>query len=231
MKNLTTRSLLVTLFTMPCIVLPTVVLADWSGGIEGGAVIQGDDKGSKIRFKMSNSERPLNQQFYADWIRPDNGGDSYKFGYEPQYWFSDKTYVFGDASYLTAKDSAIDQETNLFAGVGLQLLNSATQTLFAEVGAGQTTTEFSAPGVMKQETDSTIARVGASQVLTDFFKLELDGDYSTSDLVDRTTAEAGLSFRVPGGAIKYTYRARNTEFSGQPSVETTDSSVSFNYNF
>jgi len=111
-------------------------------------------------------------------------------------------------------------------------LNTASTNFFAEVGQGKTTTKYAAEtGFAEQDTDSTIARVGASQVLTDFFKLELDGEYKLSDPVDRTTAEAGLSFKVPGGAIKYTYRVRSEEPNGQPAIDTTDSFVSFNYGF
>nr|MBX2840100.1 DUF481 domain-containing protein [Gammaproteobacteria bacterium] len=210
-------------------------------------------------FKMSNSERPLNQQFYADWIRGDSGADSYKVGYEPQYWISDKTYVFGDASLLTSKDTFIDQQRNLFAGVGIQLINSNTQNLYAEVGTGQTSTKFAAistgtqlsgsdaariaacapnanlnvAGIdsCTQDSNTTVARIGATQILTDYFKLELDGDYATSGDVDQTTAEAGLSLRMVGGALKYTYRLRNTEVKGQEDVDTTDSFVSYSYNF
>jgi len=231
MKHNPNGVLLAAALAIPTIAVSINAHADWSGDIEGGTVVQGDTKGSRIRFKMSNSERPLNQQIYADWIRGDSGGNSYKVGYEPQYWFSDQIYVFGDASLLTSKPREIDQQRNVFAGVGLQLLKSATTDLFAEVGAGQTSTKFDSPLIEDQEVDSTIARVGASQVLTDFFKLELDGDYSTSDLVDRTTAEAGISFKVSGGAIKYTYRAINEKRDNLPSVDTTDSFVSFNYGF
>ena len=231
MKFNTTVVLLTVVLAIPTIAVPVSVRADWSGDIEGGTVIQGEGNGSLIRFKMSNSERPLSQQIYADWIRGNSGNNSCKVGYLPRYWFSEQIYAFGDASLRTAKFEDIDQQSNLFAGLGIQLLNTATTTLYAEAGAGQTSTKFRTAGVLDQDTDSTVARVGASQVLTDFFKLELDGDYSTSDLLDKTTAEAGISFRVPGGAIKYTYRVFNTKRPDQPAVDTTDSFVSFSYSF
>jgi len=195
-------------------------------------VVSGDGNGSKLRFKMSNSERPLNQQIYADWIRGDSGSNSYKVGYEPQYWITDQTYVFGDANLLTSKDEFIDQQSNLFAGLGIQLLNSKNTSLFAEVGGGRTSTKFdSTTGFAKQDTNSTIARVGASQLLTDFLRLELDADYMTSDKQDRTNAEAGLALRVAGGAIKYTYRVQNIGQEGFEDVDRTDSFVSYNYGF
>ena len=231
MKFNTTVALLTLVLAMPTIAVPVVARAGWTGDIEGGTVVQGDSNGSLVRFKMSNSERPLSQQIYADWIRGNSGGNSYEIGYLPRYWFSDQIYAFGDASLRTAKVEDIDQQRNLFAGLGIQLLNTATTTLYAEAGAGQSSTKFRTAGVLDQDTDSTIARVGASQVLTGLFKLELDGDYSTSDVLDKTTAEAGISFRVPGGAIKYIYRTINTKRPEQPAVDTTDSFVSFSYSF
>lgn len=248
MKSNAFGVLLAAALAIPMIVAPGSVYGEWSGGIEGGTVVQGDGNGSLIRFKMSNSERPLNQQFYADWIRG-NSGSSYKVGYEPQYWFTDITYVFGDASFgfgdasasidfidsnnsLTTQAVPIDQQRNLFAGLGIRLLDSATTSLFAEIGAGQSSTKFdSVNNIPDQDTNSTTARVGASQILTNFFKLELDGDFTTAEDIERTTAQAGISFRVPGGAIKYTYRARTTEVDGQEAVDTNDSFVSFNYGF
>ncbi len=232
MKYNTIGVLLTAVLGTAVIALPESVQADWSGDIEGGTVIQGDGQGSLVRFKMSNSERPLNQQFYADWVRGSGGSNSYKVGYEPQYWLTDQIYAFGDASLRTAKVEDIDQQTNLLAGLGIQLLNTATTSLYAEAGAGQTSTKFRTAGALDQDVDSTVARFGASQVLTDFFWLELDGDYSKSDEVKRTTGEAGISFGVSGGgAIKYTYRVRSTDVAGQEAIETTDSFVSFNYGF
>jgi len=246
MKNNTTAKLLTTALAATAIVIPVVANADWSGDIEGGTVVSGDGNGSKLRFKMSNSDRPLNQQFYADWIRGDSGSNSYKVGYEPQYWITDQTYVFGDASFDTGETNInfvdannmlssevvdIDQRRNLFAGIGIQLLNSNSTNLFAEVGAGQTSTKFdSAAGFADQDTNSTVARVGASQLLTDFLRLELDADYTTSDNVDTTTADAGLALRMAGGSIKYTYRLNSTEIAGKK-ADTSDSFVSYSYSF
>lgn len=239
MKNQTTgiwlSAALVATIAIAASAVPATAVAEWTGDIEGGTVVQGDSKGTKLRFKMGNSERPLNQQFYADWIRPDSGGNSYKVGYEPQYWFSDNTYVFGDASWLTQKAESdqisIDQQTNVFAGVGLQMINTATRNLYAEVGAGQTNTKYSSTALADLESQKTVARIGASQILTDYLKLELEGDYSTSDEIDITAAEAAVALRVAGGAIKYTYRAISSDRPGLPKDDATDSSISYSYNF
>jgi len=72
MKNHKIGVLLHTVLAVATIVFATSVhAAGWSSDIEAGTVVQGDRKGSNVRFKMSNSARPLTQQIYADWFRGD----------------------------------------------------------------------------------------------------------------------------------------------------------------
>lgn len=205
-------------------------LAEWTGGVEGGQVLQGDDQGTRLRFKLSNSDRPFSQTFYADWLRGSDSGSSYEAGYTPRYWFSDQTYAFGEAAIKTSKSFMIDQQIRGLAGVGIQLLNTDSQSLFAEAGAGQVMTKYDD---IDDDTTSSIAtaRIGATQTLSDLIKLELDADYSTAEKLVTTTGEAGISLRIPGGAIKYSYRVRSSAFDGGDSVDVKDSSVSFNYGF
>ncbi len=213
---------------------PSAAMAEWTGGVEASSVIKGDAKGTRLRFKTVNNERPLYQELYADWIRPDTGGSDYEAGYKPKFWFSERTYAFGEGSLSTSKAAQIDQQQKLFAGLGIQLLNTNMTSLFMEVGAGQTTTKFDNTFLgteNKTIISSNIARMGAQQVLSDFIKLEIDGDYATSDESEQTTAEAGLSLRIPGGSVKYSYRIIKLEIGNNEPVETTDSSVSFSYEF
>lgn len=213
----------------------TNALADWTGGIEGGQVIQGDNQGTRLRFKLSNSDRPFSQTFYADWVRGENS-NTYEAGYTPRYWFSDTTYAFGEGSLRTSRNLNIDQQIRLLAGLGIQLLNTETTQLFAEAGAGQVATEFDfidpVTGENFESTDGiATARLGAAQTLSDLIKLELDADYSTAEDLVTQTAEAGISLRIPGGAIKYSQRFRSSQLGDAEAVEVTDSSVSFNYGF
>ena len=120
------------------------------------------------------------------------------------------------------------------AGVGIQLVSTPSQQFFAEVGGGQVSTKSD---IVIQGQESTIttslatARIGASQVLSDLLKLEFDGDYSTAEDLVTTTAEAGISLRLTGGAIKYSYRVRGRKDGDNESTNVTDSSVSFTYGF
>lgn len=234
MNKINTTLFLSAALTLSCIVLPMNVNAEWSGDIEGGQVLQGDDKGTRVRFNLSNNERPFNQRFYADWVRSEDNDSSYEAGYEPQYWFSDTTYVFGEGSFRTAKAQQIDQQIKLVTGLGIQLINTETTRLFGEIGAGQLTTKYDDTFLGTEssvDTTFTTARIGAEQTVSDLIKLELDGDYLASDDLEQTTAEAGVSLRVAGGAIKYSYRVRSNTVGDLDADNVTDSSVSFNYNF
>jgi len=216
------------------IVAPTMALADWTGGIEGGQVITGDNKGTKIRLKLSNSERPFSQAFHADWIRSENDDDSYEIGYTPRYWFSEQAYAFGEGTVQTSNVANVELQNSLLAGVGIQLIDTESQKLFAEAGAGQlfTKLEMVAPGQESTETSGiAIGRLGASQILSDLIKLELDADYATAEDLVTTSAEAGISIRASGGAIKYSYRTRTSQFGDEDRISTNDSSISFNYGF
>jgi len=209
----------------------TNLLADWTGGIEGGQVLQGDEKGSRVRFKLSNSDRPFSQAFYADWIRGEGNSNSYELGYTPRYWFTEQAYAFGEGSVRTAESLSIDRQTRLLAGVGIQLIDTQSQSLFAEAGAGQVSTNYDATIAVTDTTGIAIARLGAWQILTEFIKLELDADYSTAKDLVQTSAEAGISLRVPGGAVKYSHRFRSIAIGDAEANNVTDSSISFNYGF
>jgi len=239
MNNCTTRKLLGALLAAAAIAAPTTALSDWTGNIEGGTVIQGDTKGAKLRLNVSNNDRPFNQAFYVDYITDTTSKTTgFEFGYKPKYWFSDQTYAFGDGSLRTGASKSIDQVRKLFVGVGIQLINTESSSMFGELGAGQTQTLFEkvevngiATTIPDESSTSTLARVGATQTLSDLFKLEFDANYTILEKSVQTGAEAGASFRIPGGAIKYSYRFKSTEPDGLEAVETTDSFVSFTYGF
>lgn len=219
---------------LACVITPGLAHADWTGGIEGGQVITGDNKGTKIRLKLSNSDRPFSQAIYADWIRGEDDDDSYEIGYTPRYWFSEQAYAFGEGKVQTSNVTNVELQNSLLAGVGIQLINTESQKLFAEAGAGQLFTRFETVAPGQESTESTgiaIGRLGASQVLSDLIKFELDADYATAEDLVTTTAEAGISLRTAGGAIKYSYRSRTSQFGDEDRISTNDSSVTFTYGF
>lgn len=225
------QSLLLTTLFATSIAFSSSATAEWTGDIEGGTVVHGDDKGTRLRFKASNSSRPFSQTVYADWLRDDNKNSTYEAGYQPKFWFSEQAYAFGEGSYATTSDEETDSIIKLFGGVGLQLLSNASQSLYVEAGAGQTSVKSGLDDGETITDDSAIARLGAVQTLSDLLKFELDGEYTTTDELVQTSAEAGIALRITGGAIKYTYRIRSNKLGDEKSENITDSYVSFQYGF
>ncbi len=216
--------------TMSSLLIPLTVSAEWTGGIEGGTVLQGADNATRLRFKATNNTRPLSQLIYADWIRGDSNSNSYEVGYQPKYWFGEKWYVFGDASMQQAKSLQIDRKIAAEGGAGIQLVQTELSQVSVEAGLGRTITEFIDVDE-KLETDIQSVRANATQLLTEFLKLDLTADYNKGEDLVQSKLEAALSLSVVGGAIKYSYQIENLEDGDADTIKQKSSSVSYSYNF
>ena len=62
--------------------LTAPALAEWSGGIEGGAVSRGGESATRLRVRLDESTRPLTQSLYAEWLSYADG-NGYRAGYVP----------------------------------------------------------------------------------------------------------------------------------------------------
>jgi len=206
--------------------------ADWSGGIEGGTVLNSDGGSSnRLRLKLTNNARPLSHYIFADWLR-EGTGNSYEVGYKPQYWFGEALYLFGEATVKQDKPRSIDRSLFGLTGVGIQFLEGENHSLFAELGAGYRTTEFD--NGSEDDSDTTaIARAGFQQILADLVSLEIDADTNVSEGLTSSKAEAGIAVRIPGGSVKYSYRTRRLDVDGDPlgAQTTSESFLSFGYGF
>lgn len=210
--------------------LPYTASAEWTGGIEGSTVLQGQDNTTKLRFQATKNTRPLSQLVYADWIRGKNSSNAYEVGYEPKYWLGDKLYLFLDTSMQQAKSQQIDRKIAAQGGAGFQLLQTQQSQLSLEAGMGRNITEFTDVSE-KLETDISTVSANATHLLTEYLKLDLTADYNTGEDLVRTKLEAGLSLNVVGGAIKYSYQIENIEEGDAESIEQKSSSVSYSYSF
>lgn len=209
--------------------LSTSASAEWDGGLEGGSVIRDSGTATLLRLKLFNNDRPLSHYIYADWTRGGDGNNGYEIGYKPRYWFGDSLYSFGDVRFRTEETFGIDNEQLFLAGVGNQFINTDSQQLWAEVGAGQRNTEFD------NGTDSSdtlaVARAGFSQKLADLVRLELNAKTYRGDTATESDLEAGVSLRVSGGSIKYVYAIRRLKPENGDAIEDDHSYVTFSYNF
>lgn len=221
--------------TLALITLPISANAEWTGVVEGGKILDGDSQDTRIELILSNNQRPFSQQITAEWIQANRGSDNFEIAYLPRYWFSDVAYVFGEGSLRTLDSLSLDNyQRALEAGLGIQLVNSATQTLQAEISAIHVTSIMEATPITDELDESVVftgVELRGSQLISDVLKLELDTDYVTSDNLDTGTAEAGILYRINTGAIKYSYRYQITTIGDADAVSNTNSAVSFLYSF
>ena len=201
----------------------------WDGGLEGGAVIRDGKNATRLRLKLFNSNRPLSQSIHVDWIRDEDGENSYEAGYVPRYWLENNLYLFGEARLRVDESISIDRETQIVAGIGTQFIQSEQQSLMIEAGIGQRVTEFTTGG----EADEAFAlgRTRFQQLLSEFLRLELDGEIKRSESLLDATAEAGISLSTATGVIKISHRVRRLEPDGVEGIDDSDTTVSFGYNF
>ncbi len=221
--------------TLLSMALPLSVSADWTGGVEGGTVLDGDNPTTSLEFILKNLDRPFSHEFNAQWLSDSEGFDTYELSYEPKYWFSDMTYAFGEGAIKTFGSASLDNYQRLVGGgLGIELINTETQNLFAEVGAFQVTSIVAATEFAPEFNESVVSSgfaVGGTQLISDLIKLEVDAEFLSSDNLDVSTAEAGISVRIPNGALKYSFNYISSTLGEQEPVENSTSSISVKYDF
>ena len=224
------RKLLRIVVMTSALLMPMLLQAEWSGGIEGGTVIRDGSTASRLRLHASLNERPLSHYVYADWIR--SGSNSYEIGYRPRYWFSDQWYTFGDASLRIDDQLQIDNEILLVSGLGYELINTAQRQAWLEAGLGFRSTDYTPEsGIGESEEGLGLIRGRASQVLSDLLRLEVDGNFTASNSYLESELEIGVSLRLAQGAIKISQRIRRIEFDEFDTINETDTSVGFTVGF
>lgn len=217
------------------ITLPLSVSAEWTGGVEGGTVLDGENPKTSLELILKNQDRPFSQEINAEWLSDSDGYNTYELSYEPKYWFSDMTYAFGEGAIKTFGAASLDDYQRLLGGgVGIELINTDTQNLFAEVGVFQVTSIVAATELSAEFNESVVSSgfaVGGTQLIADLIKLEIDAEYLTSDNLDVSTAEAGISVKIPNGALKYSFNYISSTIGEAESIENSSSSISVKYNF
>ena len=210
--------------------IPAANAADWTGGIEGGTVLQDGDSATRIRLVASREERPLSHYVYAEWVRSDS--NSYELGYKPRYWFNDNVYSFGEGRVRLKDTVTIDRNSLILGGFGVQLVATELRQVSLEAGVGYQMVTY-ADEINLEDTGAGLGMVRgyASQILSDLFRLELNGDILTSDETTETNLEAGISMRLAQGAIKVIHRIRRVDSDGLAEIDDSDTAVAFTVGF
>ena len=218
------------LFLLLLFLIPLSSHADWSGGIEGGTVFRDEGQATRFRLKAQNPDRPFSQFVYLDWLRISGGGNAYEIGYRPRYWIGQKLYVFGEGSIRVDSTIDIDNEAVLLGGLGYALVSTQQTQLWVEAGVGSRNTEFE--GAIEDTTDTFgVVRAAFSQVLANLLRFEVDLDAIQGETLLETSAEAGISIRIPAGSVKFSYRARRLDPDEGETIDDEDSFVSYSYGF
>ncbi len=207
---------------------PSSAVADWDGGIQGGAVIRNGVQSNRLRLSLTNDVRPLSHYLYADWII-NSGDDSYEAGYRPRYWFTDVFYSFGELTFRTDKAIGVDRETTESLGLGYQLLNTQTQSAFVEVAAGARQLTFSDTNLEDLSQPFGRARASYAQRLGEILRLGLDASTTVSDEITESNAEIGLTLNLNTFAVTLGYRVIQQRINGQPAISDDTTTLSFNY--
>lgn len=204
--------------------------AEWTGGVEGGSVMRDGESSTRLRAHASLNSRPLSHDVHAEWYR--NDANSIELGYKPRYWLDEKLYTFGEGRLRFEEDLGIDRETQLLAGLGLQVLATRDQQLLLEAGAGYRFTTFTDETLLDDASEGVgVLRAAGSQVLSDLFKLDLIADVFASASYVQSQAEVGVSVRVPQGAIRLSYRTRRVDIDDLDAVTDSDTAVGFTIGF
>lgn len=207
---------------------PSWAHAEWSGGIQGGAVIRDGEQSNRIRLSLTNNTRPFSQFIYADWIL-NSGSDSYEVGYRPRYWFNEKVYALGELTYRTDPVLEIDRETTEAIGVGYQFFQTSEQSAFVEIAAGARQLTFTLPGLEDVSEPFGRARANYSRTLTDIARFRLDLGTIVSERAQESSAEVGVTVKLGTIAVSVGYRVIDQRIEGLPAITDDTTTLSFSY--
>lgn len=176
------------------------------------------------------TEDDANGQPVSRIVRGDNS-NRIALGYQPKYYYNDRTYFFGILDWEQDKPANIDQGTRQIIGVGHRFFSDATGYLSAEVGIGNKNTTV----VTGDDIAGGIGYLGVNY-LNRFnenttFTADLRSDFGS----DNTFVEfgLGLGFRVSDNmSFKISHFSRNNSdlSSGgltNPLASSSDSVTNF----
>lgn len=162
-----------------------------------------------------------------------DNSDRIAVGYQPKFYFSEKTYVFGILDYETDEPSNIDRASRQVIGVGHRFFSTDKTSLSAEVGVGNRSTTV----VSGDDVDGGIGYLGVNYLnqLTEtiLFNADLRSDFGS----DNTYTELGLGLGVRVSdriTAKVSYFARSNsdlEDTTNPLSTSTDSVTTFQLAF
>ncbi len=218
---------LVVVGILACIA-PSQALAEWDGGISGGAVIRDGVQSNRLRLSLTNQTRPLSHNIYADYIFG-AGQDAYEIGYRPRYHFNERVYAFGELNFRVDQQVGIDRETGETLGIGYQLLQSDNQSAFVELSGGARQITFTNTALEDLSQPFGRARLGYTQLLSDLARFQFSASSTLSDAFTESVAEVGITVNLATFALTVGYRVIDQRAEGQDAI--SDDTVTFSFNY
>lgn len=227
-------ALLLCLSLALALTIPTLVSADWDGGITGGTVIRDGSSATRLRLSLVQDERPLTHALYAEWIDYTEGS-GYRLGYLPRFWVDEKLYLFGEGELRVDKPLGIESGYLAAGGVGYRLFDTAERSLDVEVGAGLRGTTFENPeGGDDNDDDSesiALARVRFDQRLFNRLRADADAFVIEGERVGEQAADVGITWLVGDGGVRAGYQVRRLTQGDLPAITDDSTSLSLTYGF
>lgn len=159
--------------------------------------------------------------------------DRIALGYQPKYYWRERTYFFGILDWETDEPANIDSATRQVIGVGHKFYNNETGFFSGEAGFGNKNLSQ----VFGDDIDGGIGYLGLNFVRrfndTATFNADLRADFGDDNTF--TEIGLGLAFKVAEGmALKISHFTRNNSDitdSGNPLSSSGDSVTSLNLVF
>ncbi len=221
-------------FTTALLICLTAPLeANWRGGVEGGTEIRKSGAATRLTLTLSNDSRPLSQYINADWIRDASGGNGYRLGYVPRYWFNDTLYGFAEGRFRVDEPIGVESEARVLTGAGLLWTPAENAYVSAEAGVGGRRLELNN---LFTDTEITTEALGVLRASTAIqflgaFKADASADIAgSSEGVDGIT-EAGISVLIPGGSLRYALQTRWLNLDSGDTARISETFISYGYRF
>lgn len=159
--------------------------------------------------------------------------DRIALGYQPKYYYTERTYFFGFLDWEQDEPANIDQATRQIIGVGHRFFSDATGFLSAEIGVGNKNTSV----VTGEDINGGIGYLGVNYLNRFNENTTFTADFRSDFGSDNTFVEfgIGLGFRVSTNiSFKISHFARNNsdlESGDNPLSSSSDSVTTFNLVF
>ncbi len=165
-------------------------------------------------------------------VKGDNS-DRIALGYQPKFYYNEKTYFFGLLDWETDEPSNIDSATRQVVGVGHRFFADESGFLTAEIGFGNKNTDL----VVGDDVNGGIGYLGVNYLNHITEEVTFNADLRTDFGSDNTFVELGLgvSFKISDKlAFKVAHFSRsNSDLSdgADPLVGDSESVTSMNLVF